>query len=802
MSIFIQRLLWNAPSQPTNIVGIALSLIPGDTTLQFDVWRAPDASGSPGTFVEVGQVGPFSQAGGIFLDQLPSSTAVWWYKVRHVGPTVDPGNFTTPISSTAYPIRKAIYDAWINGTNIYPLQRPRAWSDGSWAATAQTNDGLTLHTNVTDANARNVKRMLAKAVSTDPDTTDGVPEGTMTTRNYQYGNAADLEIDNANFEAAAVGSTSTVPGWVGVNATISLDATTPYAGNTSLKVVSSSQFGSATSIRRWFVRVGDQYKVTAAMRANTGTDQADCQLQFLNAGGGYISGIQPATSSTSWLVQSQTGTVPAGAVYAQLTLQNNNASPGTVWFDAVSVKLVRSIDDEVFDGVNFHRTQASDMTGNRINLVPRGFRWEGQNRTAIQNLTYDIPNSEFDVWETNTQPHAWTIDTGDSSAALKDTTTVFSGDSSCQYQFGGGGAAGDLFGLSTNDPVAGAWCVPLQPQTWYRIKFPWRAAATGCQMKVTLDHNSGSPGTLTTTQTYTIGAANAWQIDMLLFMTPTTAKPLTKIQIQFNRNSTTATNFWVDGIRLIEIGTQRQIILTSGTSWTVPSDFNPVLNVIELWGPGGNSAGATANANGGGGGGGGGYRYVQNFNPGTLTSIPYVIGTSGTNTSWNSGAVVANTGANAAGSTAGNGGSGSGGTGGNSGGPGGAGRVGTGSSGGGGGGGAGGFAATGGTGSPGTNAAGGAGGAGANGTVNNPSATGGSAGTGGAIGSNGGDGNEYTLITAGSGGGGGGSFNPTGGGGGGHYGGGAGGGGCTSGVAGSSTNGQQGCIVITYITPA
>src|SRR5204863_2170837 len=41
----------------------------------------------------------------------------------------------------------------------------------------------------------------------------------------------------------------------------------------------------------------------------------------------------------------------------------------------------------------------------------------GQGRTMLQMLTYEIPNAEFDIWETNNQPHAWTVDTGDSSVA-------------------------------------------------------------------------------------------------------------------------------------------------------------------------------------------------------------------------------------------------------------------------------------------------------------------------------------------------------------------------------------------------
>lgn len=239
------------------------------------------------------------------------------------------------------------------------------------------------------------------------------------------------------------------------------------------------------------------------------------------------------------------------------------------------------------------------------------------------------------------------------------------------------------------------------------------------------------------------------------------------------------------------------VFLTSGTSWTVPSDWNSSNNTIECIGAGAN--GTTGNAGtgvfpqnggaGGSGGGGGAYAKKNNVSLTPGGSASYTIGAanSGTATNFNSGSCI---GAAASGSTGGTAGSSAGDTtfsGGNgaSGGP-----FAAGGSGGGGGGGGG---------AAGKNGAGGSGGGGSNPT----------AGTGG-TGDNGttaaeANGTEYDA-THGSGGGGGGGTGSGGGSGGagvagGLYGAGGGGGGGGRGAGnpgGSGASGTQGIIVITY----
>lgn len=71
------------------------------------------------------------------------------------------------------------------------------------------------------------------------------------------------------------------------------------------------------------------------------------------------------------------------------------------------------------------------------------------------------------------------------------------------------------------------------------------------------------------------------------------------------------------------------IILTSGTSWTVPSDWNSASNLIETWGgaAGGSSDNFTSTISSGGGGGA--YISIQNLSLSVASIIAYVIGIGG-----------------------------------------------------------------------------------------------------------------------------------------------------------------------------
>lgn len=123
------------------------------------------------------------------------------------------------------------------------------------------------------------------------------------------------------------------------------------------------------------------------------------------------------------------------------------------------------------------------------------------------------------------------------------------------------------------------------------------------------------------------------------------------------------------GIAFLDAATTKAYLITSGSSWTVPSDWNNSNNAIHLIGGGGGGGGVrtTGTRQSGGGGGGGGYTVVNNQSISGI--IDYIIGAGGTGgtsstasgnaggsgetTSWNSGAVTAGGGSGAPGAIAG-----------------------------------------------------------------------------------------------------------------------------------------------------
>ncbi|HET9721561.1 MAG TPA: hypothetical protein VFP32_00840, partial [Candidatus Saccharimonadales bacterium] len=73
------------------------------------------------------------------------------------------------------------------------------------------------------------------------------------------------------------------------------------------------------------------------------------------------------------------------------------------------------------------------------------------------------------------------------------------------------------------------------------------------------------------------------------------------------------------------------IFLTSGSSWSVPSDWNPYNNSIEVVGGGGGGADGAANQGGSGAGAGGGaYSKAVNVTMPASSSVTIKVGTAGT----------------------------------------------------------------------------------------------------------------------------------------------------------------------------
>ena len=119
--------------------------------------------------------------------------------------------------------------------------------------------------------------------------------------------------------------------------------------------------------------------------------------------------------------------------------------------------------------------------------------------------------------------------------------------------------------------------------------------------------------------TYNLGSSSfRWQD---LFLGPTSLK------INTTSGETTTARAWK--LSVTEgAGTTQQVILTSGTSYTVPSDWNSGNNTIEVIGGGGGGS-AAYTGNGAAGGGGGAYSKISNLTLTPGASIAYVIGGGG-----------------------------------------------------------------------------------------------------------------------------------------------------------------------------
>lgn len=72
-------------------VGVVLTLYPNfdiltglSSTDPIEVQRAPDNAGAPGTPVLIDYLPPIPARGQVYTDPRPLSTAVWWYRHRHV----------------------------------------------------------------------------------------------------------------------------------------------------------------------------------------------------------------------------------------------------------------------------------------------------------------------------------------------------------------------------------------------------------------------------------------------------------------------------------------------------------------------------------------------------------------------------------------------------------------------------------------------------------------------------------------------------------------------------------------------
>jgi hypothetical protein len=438
----------------------------------------------------------------------------------------------------------------------------------------------------------------------------------------------------------------------------------------------------------------------------------------------------------------------------------NIAGVGGAWTLGSALNLASSITltDGSFDSNGFSVTATSLSSGGATTRV-----------LSMGASTWTLTGTGT-VWNLNST--GLTLTAGTSNILLSDTSTVARTFSSTGVVTYNTVTIGGATGISTTTFAGGSSTITTLASTKtvaHTISFSanytignWTVNGTSGNSVTVISSVAATQRVLTYTGSTRISMSFMIIQDINFSYTLGAANPY----LVYAPNSTNLGNN--SGIAFIS-SAQTAYILTGGTSWTTPSDWNNSNNSISLIGGGGAGGAASASGSqraGGGGGGGGGYNLLSNQ---TLSgTISYTIGAGGFVGS-GGGSTSFNSSGTAGGGSAGNsvGGTvsivGTGGSGLNTGGAGGLGSVvnsATGACGGGGGGGAAGPSGTGGAGGAGFGNSGGSNAGGGGGGNGGGTAGGAASGLGGIGGNNflGSGGSSTTGTNGGGGGGGAGNF--------------------------------------------
>lgn len=162
-----------------------------------------------------------------------------------------------------------------------------------------------------------------------------------------------------------------------------------------------------------------------------------------------------------------------------------------------------------------------------------------------------------------------------------------------------------------------------------------------------LSGSAGNPISVRTNSTRalrTLTITNRTSSVDYLYFNDVSCSNLTPITFYAGANSTLGAN--CQGIACKNpIANEYIYVLNTGTSWTVPADWNSSNNEIHLFAGGGGAAAGRytsgTNRAGGGGGGGGGYTKVTNLALTPSSSVSYAIGAAGSGGSGSGGSGVA-----------------------------------------------------------------------------------------------------------------------------------------------------------------
>lgn len=307
--------------------------------------RAPDASGSPGTFAVIGAAGPTANT---FTDITGNGT--FWYRIRSRGPLLSSGwsGYTVDVSADNGTYANVSSGGVNSGGLAYNFL-------GAWSAIVAYVQGNEVNY------AGNYWLALAPSTNSPPTSTnanwqllgpqtlDNLADGEVFVRLTNSVAVAEM-LDNPDFEASTAlpppGWSAGGPGATAPSSTSYLTGGSQYSGNQSLQFTGPQSAGY-TANRTFLTKENDRWVLYAATNNLSAVGQsAIASVHFLDVNGnilgeGYVTNTAAASG---WYVGSVVAQAPANTVGMALQVKNGAAGTNSVGFDAI--RLVKQITDQ------------------------------------------------------------------------------------------------------------------------------------------------------------------------------------------------------------------------------------------------------------------------------------------------------------------------------------------------------------------------------------------------------------------------------------------------------------------------
>jgi hypothetical protein len=279
------------------------------------------------------------------------------------------------------------------------------------------------------------------------------------------------------------------------------------------------------------------------------------------------------------------------------------------------------------------------FNANNFNVTAGSFVVNNSSLFGLTEGTTKTLTMGSGTWTLSGTGTVWNIQSTTGLTLNANTSTIaFSNTSTTAKTFAGGGLT--YYNLSISPATGIADYIITGANTFNQISssktvayFITLPAAT--TTTVTTWSAGGSSGNLLTLRSSTFGTTytNATLAVTNTFTTDYAAVAYVALSSSGIGTVTNGATVFTSGIGNWTIGSGSKVfnLLTSGTSWTVPANWNNADNAIHIFGGGGGGSGciwvATTSFSGGAGGGGGGYRTLTNQT--YSGSVTYAIGAAG-----------------------------------------------------------------------------------------------------------------------------------------------------------------------------